>query len=80
MQYGKLWNDEREIIITLWRYKDVQILYGVVCGGHIHLSVVISPKLGISSFMESSKRKSKWLIYGRSPELQSKCDNSFEIK
>ena len=38
--YGKLRNDVREIISTLCRYKDVQIIDGAVCGDHIHLSPV----------------------------------------
>lgn len=37
-------------------------------------------KIEHSNFMRSLKGKSKWLIYVRHPELQSKCDNSFEIK
>ena len=55
--YGKLRNDVREIISTLCRYKDVQIIDGAVCGDHIHLSVAIPPKLSISSFMGYLKGK-----------------------
>lgn len=75
--YGKLRNDVREIISTLCRYKDVQIIDGAVCGDHIHLSVAIPPKLSISSFMGYLKGKSTLMIYDRHPELQSKWDKSF---
>ena len=61
--YGKLRNDVREIISTLCRYKDVQIIDGAVCGDHIHLSVAIPPKLSISSFMGYLKGKSTLMIY-----------------
>ena len=49
--YGKLMNDVREIISTLCKYKDVEIIDGAVCVDHIHLSVAIPPKISISSFM-----------------------------
>ncbi len=45
--YGKLRNDVREVISTLCKYKDVQIIDGAVCEDHIHLSVAIPPKLSI---------------------------------
>lgn len=38
-------NDVREIISTLCKYKDVDIIAGAVCVDHIHLSVAIPPKL-----------------------------------
>lgn len=45
--YGKI----REIISTLCRYKDVDIIAGAVCQDHVHLSVAIPPKISISDFM-----------------------------
>ncbi len=55
--YGKLKRDVREIIATLCRYKDVEIIDGAVCTDHIHLSVAIPPKYSISNFMGYLKRK-----------------------
>lgn len=49
--YGKLKADVRDIISTLCRYKDAEIIDGAVCEDHIHLSVAISPKYSISKFM-----------------------------
>ena len=42
--YGKLKADVRDIISTLCRYKNVEIIDGAVCEDHIHLSVAIPPK------------------------------------
>ena len=36
--YGRVRNDVREIISTLCKYKDVDIIAGAVCVDHIHLS------------------------------------------
>lgn len=56
--YGKIREDIREIISTLCKYKNVEIIAGAVCIDHIHLSVAIPPKLSVSSFMGYLKGKS----------------------
>ncbi len=70
--YGQIKVDVREIISTLCKYKDVEIIAGAVCEEHVHLSVAIPPKISISSFMGYLKGKSTLMIYDRHPELQSK--------
>ena len=75
--YGRVKNDVREIISTLCKYKDVDIIAGAVCVDHIHLSVAISPKISISNFMGYLKGKSTLMLYDRHPELQSKWDKAF---
>ena len=75
--YGKVREDVREIISTLCRYKDVEIIAGAVCIDHVHLSVAIPPKLSVSNFMGYLKGKSTLMIYDRHPELQSKWDKAF---
>ena len=75
--YGKLKADVRDIISTLCRYKEVEIIDGAVCEDHIHLSVAIPPKYSISKFMGYLKGKSTLMIYDRHPELQSKWDKAF---
>ena len=67
----------REILITLCKYKNVDIIAGAVCTDHVHLSVAIPPKLSISNFMGHLKGKSALMIYDRHPELQSKWDKAF---
>ena len=61
--YGKLKADVRDIISTLCRYKDVEIIDGAVCEDHIYLSVAIPPKYSISKFMGYLKGKSTLMIY-----------------
>ena len=56
--YGRVKNDVREIISTLCKYKDVDIIAGAVCVDHIHLSVAIPPKISISNIMGYLKGKS----------------------
>lgn len=72
--------DVRDIISTLGRYKDVEIIYGVVCEDHKHLSVAVPPKYSISKFMGYLKGKSTLMINDRHPELQSKWDKEFWVR
>ena len=75
--YGQIKVDVREIISTLCKYKDVEIIAGAVCEDHVHLSVAIPPTISISSFMGYLKGKSTLMIYDRHPELQSKWNKAF---
>lgn len=75
--YGRLKEDVREIISTLCKYKDVEIVEGAVCPDHVHICVSIPPKLSISSFMGYLKGKSTLMIYDRHLELQSKWSKAF---
>ena len=70
--YGKLKADVREIISTLCRYKEVEIIDGAVCEDHIHLSVAIPPKYNISKFMGYLKGKSTLMIFERHANLKYK--------
>lgn len=70
--YGKVRDNVRGIIITLCKYKRVDIIAGAVCIDHIHLSTAIPPKLSISKFMGYLKGKSTLMVHDRHPELQSK--------
>lgn len=69
--------DVREIIATLCKYKNVEIIAGAVCIDHVHLSIAIPPKLSVSDFMGYLKGKSTLMLYDRHPELQSKWDKAF---
>ena len=75
--YGKLMQDVREILKTLCKYKNVEIVSGAVCTDHVHLCVSVPPKYSISDFMGYLKGKSTLMIYDRHPELQSKWDKAF---
>ncbi len=78
--YGKLKADVRDIISILCKYKDVEIMDGVVCEDHIHFSVAIPPKYSNSKFMMYLKRKGTLMIYDRHLELQSKWDKVFRAR
>ena len=75
--FGQLKQDVREIITTLCKYKDVEIISGAVCSDHVHLGVSIPPKMSVSSFMGYLKGKSTLMLYDRHPKLQSKWDKAF---
>ena len=75
--FGQLRQDVREIIDTLCKYKDVEIVAGAVCIDHVHLRAMIPPKMSISSFMGYLKEKSTLMIYDRHPEMQSKWNKAF---
>ncbi|MBQ4523131.1 MAG: IS200/IS605 family transposase [Lachnospiraceae bacterium] len=75
--YGQVKEDVREIISTLCKCKDVEIIAGAACVDHVHLSVAIPPKMSVSSFMGYLKGKSTLMIYDRHPELQSKWNKAF---
>ena len=76
-QYGRLREDVREVISTLCKYKNVEIIEGAVCPDHVHLCVSIPPKLSVSQFMGYLKGKSALMIYDKHPELGSKYNKSF---
>ena len=75
--YGRLREDVREVISTLCKYKNVEIIEGAVCLDHAHLCVSIPPKLSVSQFMGYLKGKSALMIYDKHPELGSKYNKSF---
>ena len=75
--YGQVKRDVREILTTLCKWKEVEIIDGAVCVDHVHLSVSIPPKLSISSFMGYLKGKSTLMIYDRHPNLQNKWNKAF---
>ena len=75
--YGKVRDDVREVIRTLCKYKNVEIIEGAVCIDHVHLCLSIPPKMSISEFMGYLKGKSALMIYDRHPEIGNKWDRSF---
>ena len=61
--YGKVRDDVREVIRTLCKYKNVEIIEGAVCIDHVHLCLSIPPKISISEFMGYLKGKSALMIH-----------------
>ncbi len=74
--YGRVRVDVREILRTLCKYKNVEIVAGSVMPDHIHLVVAIPPKLTVSDFVGYLKGKSALQIFDRHPELATRYDRT----
>lgn len=75
--YGEIRADVKAIIQMLCEYKKVKILNGAVCKDHIHLHVMIPPKMSVSDFVGYLKGKSALMIYDKHPEQRSRYHKSF---
>ena len=73
--YNQLRNDIREIIIRLCQYRGVEIIEGHLMSDHVHMLVMIPPKLSVSSFMGYLKGKSALMIFDRHANLKYKYGN-----
>ena len=60
---------------TLCRYKGVEIIEGNLMSDHVHMLVMIPPKLSVSSFMGYLKGKSALMIFDRHANLKYKYGN-----
>ena len=52
--------------------KGIQLIEGKVCVDHIHMYVVIPPKMSVSEVMSYLKGKSALMFYDRHPEMRTK--------
>jgi len=75
MIYHKLRNDLSEIICRLCQYKGVKIIEGQLMGDHVHLLLMIPPKISVSNFMGYLKGKSTMVIFERHANLKYKLGN-----
>ena len=73
--YGQYRADLQEIIRTLCRYKEVEILEGHMMPDHVHLLISIPPKLSVSSFMGYLKCKSALMMFDKQANLKYKYGN-----
>lgn len=73
--YNQLREDIGEILRTLCRYKGVEIIKGHLMSDHVHMLVMIPPKLSVSSFMGYLKGKSVLMIFDRHANLKYKYGN-----
>ena len=67
--------DLQEIIRTLCRYKQVEIIEGHMMPDHVHLLISIPPRISISSFMGYLKGKSALMMFDRHANLKYKFGN-----
>ncbi len=77
--YGKLKNDIGLILRKLCENKGVEILEATACIDHIHMVLMIPPKMSISSFMGYLKGKSSLMIFDRHANLKYKYGNRHKL-
>ncbi len=73
--YYEYRKDLQEIIRTLCRYKQVEIIEGHMMPDHVHLLLSIPPRISISSFMGYLKGKSALMMFDRYANLKYKFGN-----
>ena len=67
--------DLGEILRQLCRYKGVEIIEGHLMRDHVHMLVMIPPKISVSSFMGYLKGKSALMMFDRHANLKYKYGN-----
>lgn len=77
VMYGKVKQDVREIIETLYGYKQVKITAGAVCVDRVHLCIELLPQYSVSSFMGYLKGKSALMVLDRHPEFRTRGKKEF---
>ena len=75
MIYHKLRQDLSEIIGRLCQYKGVKIIEGHLMVDHVHLLLMIPPKMSVSNFMGYLKGKSTMMLFERHANLKYKLGN-----
>ena len=73
--YHKVRKDLAEIISRLCQYKGVKVVEGHLMADHVHLLVMIPPKMSVSSFMGYLKGKSTMMLFERHANLKYKLGN-----
>ena len=73
--YNQIRKDISEYIVTLCRYKGVQIIEGHMMPDHVHLVLSIPPKMAVSNFMGYLKGKSSLMIFENHSNLKYKFGN-----
>ena len=64
-----------EIVKELCRWKEVEILEGEMAVDHVHLLLMIPPKMSVSGFMGYLKGKSSLMIYEKWGNMKYKYRN-----
>ena len=73
--YNQYRNSLREILRRLCEYKGVKIIEGELMADHVHMLVLISPKISVSSFMGYLKGKSTLMMFDKHANLKYKFGN-----
>lgn len=70
--YGQLKQDIANILSTLCKRKEVQIVKAEICPDHVHVLVELPPNISVSSFVGYLKGKSSLMIFERHANLKYK--------
>ena len=73
--YNQYRNSLREILKRLCEYKGVKIIEGELMVDHVHMLVLIPPKISVSSFMGYLKGKSALMMFDKHANLKYKFGN-----
>jgi putative transposase len=73
--YGKLKREIGKIVRQLCERKGVEILEAEACPDHIHMLVIIPPKLSVSEFMGYLKGKSSLMIFDQFANMKYRYGN-----
>ena len=74
--YNQYRNSLREILRRLCEYKGVKIIEGgELMADHVHMLVLIPPKISVSSFMGYLKDKSALMMFDKHANLKYKFGN-----
>ena len=73
--YNQYRNSLREILRRLCEYKGVKIIERELMADHVHMLVLIPPKISVSSFMGYLKGKSALMMFDKHANLKYKFGN-----
>ena len=73
--YGKIKADVAQILSTLCKRKDIEIIEAECCKDHVHMLVRIPPKYSVSEIMGYLKGKSSLMIFEKHANLKYKYGN-----
>ena len=73
--YGQLKRDIANILSTLCKRKGVKIVEAEMCSDHVHMLVLIPPKIAVSSFMGYLKGESALMMFDKHANLKYKFGN-----
>ena len=70
--YNQYRNSLREILRRLCEYKGVKIIEGELMADHVHMLVLIPPKIEVSSFLGYLKGKSALMMFDKYANIFSR--------
>ena len=75
--YNQYRNSLCEILRRLCEYKGVKIIERALMADHVHMLVLIPPKISVSSFMGYLKGKSTLMMFDKHANLKYKFGNRY---